>query len=137
MPPPLRALPEQCARAHDTPIGTVLAPPWRSRRPGSPRADPRMLGAAYTGAAGWVTLIRTIFFLCSRSWAIGLALVPLVASASDQDAEQTAAAIVVTATRRPTLIQDEPLRVEAVPAEEIEENLTIQPGNLSSLLREL
>jgi len=86
-----------------------------------------------------VTLIRTIFFLGSRSWAIGLALVPLVTSASDRDAEQeqAAASIVVTATRRPTLIQDEPLRVEAVPAEEIEENLTVQPGNLSSLLREL
>jgi iron complex outermembrane receptor protein len=35
------------------------------------------------------------------------------------------------------LIRDEPLRVEAVPAEEIEENLTVQPGNLSSLLNEL
>src|SRR3984957_14037225 len=45
--------------------------------------------------------------------------------------------IVVTATRKPGLIRDEPLRVEAVPAEEIEENLTVQPGNLSSLLNEL
>jgi outer membrane receptor for ferrienterochelin and colicins len=45
--------------------------------------------------------------------------------------------VVVTATRSPTLIRDEPLRVEAVPAEEIEENLTVQPGNLSSLLHEL
>jgi len=35
------------------------------------------------------------------------------------------------------LIRDEPLRVEAVPAEEIEENLTVHPGNLSSLLNEL
>jgi iron complex outermembrane receptor protein len=35
------------------------------------------------------------------------------------------------------LIRDEPLRVEAVPAEEIEENLTVQPGTLSSLLIEL
>ena len=45
--------------------------------------------------------------------------------------------IVVTATRIPSLIRDEPLRIEAVPAEEIEENLTVQPGNLSSLLNEL
>lgn len=45
--------------------------------------------------------------------------------------------IVVTATRTPSLIRDEPLRIEAVPAEEIEENLTVQPGNLSSLLNEL
>ncbi|HMA00592.1 MAG TPA: Plug domain-containing protein, partial [Steroidobacteraceae bacterium] len=45
--------------------------------------------------------------------------------------------IVVTATRMTGLIRDEPLRVEAVPADEIEENLTVQPGNLSSLLNEL
>lgn len=44
---------------------------------------------------------------------------------------------VITSTRTPALIRDEPLRIEAVPAEEIEENLTIQPGNLSSLLNEL
>jgi outer membrane receptor for ferrienterochelin and colicins len=45
--------------------------------------------------------------------------------------------IVVAATRTPSLIRDEPLRIEAVPTEEIEENLTVQPGNLSSLLNEL
>ncbi|GAC1301855.1 MAG: TonB-dependent receptor [Steroidobacteraceae bacterium] len=45
--------------------------------------------------------------------------------------------IVVIATRTPGLIRDEPLRVEAVPVDEIEENLTVQPGNLSSLLNEL
>ena len=45
--------------------------------------------------------------------------------------------IIVTSTRTPTLIREEPLRVEAVPAEEIEENLTVQPGNLTSLLNEL
>jgi outer membrane receptor for ferrienterochelin and colicins len=55
--------------------------------------------------------------------------------AGEPDTTEDLAQMVVTATRTPTLIQDEPLRVEAVPAEEIEENLTIQPGNLSSLLR--
>jgi outer membrane receptor for ferrienterochelin and colicins len=65
------------------------------------------------------------------------ALAPLHARAADPDADQQLATVVVTATRRPTLVQDEPLRVEAVPAEEIEENLTVQPGNLSSLLKEL
>ncbi len=45
--------------------------------------------------------------------------------------------IVVTATRSDTVIGDQPIRVEAVPEEEIEENLTIQPGNLSTLLNEL
>jgi outer membrane receptor for ferrienterochelin and colicins len=53
------------------------------------------------------------------------------------DDEAKLDAVVVTATRSPGLIRNEPLRVEAVPAEEIEENLTVQPGNLSSLLHEL
>ncbi|MEO7205531.1 MAG: TonB-dependent receptor plug domain-containing protein [Steroidobacteraceae bacterium] len=65
-----------------------------------------------------------------------LALIPLLAWADDED-DSKLDAITVTATRSPTLIRDEPLRVEAVPADEIEENLTVQPGNLSSLLHEL
>jgi iron complex outermembrane receptor protein len=71
------------------------------------------------------------------SWAIWLTLAPLAAGAADPDTDQAPATIVVTATRKPRLIEDEPLRVEAVPAEEIEENLTVQPGNLTSLLNEL
>jgi iron complex outermembrane receptor protein len=59
------------------------------------------------------------------------------ARAAHPDEDQQLAPVIVTATRRPTLVQDEPLRVEAVPAEEIEENLTVQPGNLTSLLNEL
>ena len=54
-----------------------------------------------------------------------------------EDDESALDNIVVTATRTPGLIRDEPLRIEAVPAEEIKENLTVQPGNLSSLLNEL
>jgi outer membrane receptor for ferrienterochelin and colicins len=62
-------------------------------------------------------------------------LLPPCARAGDD--ETALDQIMVTATRTPGLIRDEPLRVEAVPAEEIEENLTVQPGNLSSLLNEL
>jgi outer membrane receptor for ferrienterochelin and colicins len=68
-------------------------------------------------------------------------LLPLIATPAlawaDDDDEIPLDQIVVTATRKPGLIRDEPLRIEAVPAEEIEENLTVQPGNLSSLLNEL
>jgi outer membrane receptor for ferrienterochelin and colicins len=45
--------------------------------------------------------------------------------------------VVVTATRSGTMVEDQAIRVEAVPEEEIEENLTIAPGNLSTLLNEL
>jgi outer membrane receptor for ferrienterochelin and colicins len=64
------------------------------------------------------------------------AALPVQGWAGDDD-EVPLDQIVVTATRAPGLIRDEPLRVEAVPADEIEENLTVQPGNLSSLLNEL
>src|SRR5262245_36900270 len=44
---------------------------------------------------------------------------------------------VVASTRSGTVIEDQPLRVEALPQEEIEENATIAPGNLTALLNEL
>ena len=70
--------------------------------------------------------------------AFGLPHIGISANAErDQDEGTPIATLVVTATRTATLIDDQPLRVEAVPAEEIEENLTVQPGNLSSLLTEL
>jgi iron complex outermembrane receptor protein len=65
-----------------------------------------------------------------------LSVLPACARADD-DAAAALDQIVVTANRTPALIRDEPLRVEAVPTDEIEENLTVQPGNLTSLLNEL
>jgi outer membrane receptor for ferrienterochelin and colicins len=65
-----------------------------------------------------------------------VATVPTLGYADDDD-DVPLDQIIVTATRTPGLIRDEPLRVEAVPADEIEENLTVQPGNLSTLLNEL
>ncbi|HEV8629391.1 MAG TPA: TonB-dependent receptor [Thermoanaerobaculia bacterium] len=47
------------------------------------------------------------------------------------------AVTVVAATRTGTVLEDQPLHVEALPQEEIEENLTIAPGNLTTLLEEL
>jgi iron complex outermembrane receptor protein len=77
--------------------------------------------------------------ISAGAWAsiFGLMLVPPPGTGKDPDADLNLSTIVITATRTPTLVQDEPLHVEAVPAEEIEENLTVQPGNLSSLLAEL
>ncbi|HXI03808.1 MAG TPA: TonB-dependent receptor [Candidatus Saccharimonadales bacterium] len=45
--------------------------------------------------------------------------------------------VVVRATRSGKVIGDQAIRVEALPEEEIEENLTIAPGNLTTLLEEL
>ncbi|HEU5181965.1 MAG TPA: TonB-dependent receptor [Candidatus Polarisedimenticolia bacterium] len=44
---------------------------------------------------------------------------------------------VVSSSRGATLVADEPIRIEAVPQEEIEENQSLAPGNLSTLLTEL
>jgi len=59
------------------------------------------------------------------------------AADSDQDDQNELNQVVVTSTRTPTLVKDEPLHVEAVPTEEIEENLTEAPGNVTSLFQEL
>ncbi len=44
---------------------------------------------------------------------------------------------VLAATRTGTVLEDQPLHVEAVPQEELEENLTIAPGRLTTLFEEL
>lgn len=64
---------------------------------------------------------------------VALAILTSVLS-SVAAAEET---VVVTTARVPSLIGNEPIRIEAVPSEEIEENLTVQPGNISTLLNEL
>jgi len=45
--------------------------------------------------------------------------------------------IVVSATRSGKVLEDQAIRVEALPEEEIEENLTLAPGDLTTLLNEL
>lgn len=60
---------------------------------------------------------------------------PIIVRLHDESLESQV--VVVTATRSGTVIGDQPIRVEVVPEEEIEENLTIQPGNVSTLLNEL
>jgi iron complex outermembrane receptor protein len=58
-------------------------------------------------------------------------------SEPQKDSDEPLDTVVLTSTRVPSLVGDEPLRIESVPTEEIEENLTVRPGNLSSLLNEL
>ena len=58
-------------------------------------------------------------------------------SPRDDDERQDLDSIVVTATRSGQLVRDQPIRVEVVPDAEIEENLTVAPGNLTNLLNEL
>jgi hypothetical protein len=54
-----------------------------------------------------------------------------------QEARLEEEVVVVLATRSGKVVADQPIRVEALPQEEIEENQTIAPGNLTTLLNEL
>jgi iron complex outermembrane receptor protein len=68
---------------------------------------------------------------------LGLLRLPIGAAADTDQDEKELAPVTVTATRTPELVKDEPLHVETVPAEEIAENLTEAPGDLTALFREL
>ncbi|MDB6103419.1 MAG: TonB-dependent receptor [Gammaproteobacteria bacterium] len=73
-----------------------------------------------------------------RSAALAILITTWVTTvAAGKDTAAAEETVVVTTTRVPSLVGDEPLRIEAVPSEEIEENLTVQPGNISTLLNEL
>lgn len=54
----------------------------------------------------------------------------------DEDEEVAVEDIIVQATRSRRRVQDEPIRVEVIPQEEIEEKLLMRPGNISMLLAE-
>ena len=58
-------------------------------------------------------------------------------AAHGEEEEEETEAVVVVATRSEALVRDQPIRVEVLPEEEIAENLTMQPGNLTTLLNEL
>jgi outer membrane receptor for ferrienterochelin and colicins len=61
------------------------------------------------------------------------------AALDDTDAveESDDQTVVVSAARSGQLVRDQAMRVEVVPDAEIEENLTVAPGNLTNLLNEL
>jgi outer membrane receptor for ferrienterochelin and colicins len=82
-------------------------------------------------------MARLVARLAALMLVAAVALVTAPVFAGDEDADGQPHQVVITAARHPALIQDEPLHVEAVPAEEVEENSTVQPGNLSTLLNEL
>ena len=73
----------------------------------------------------------TLLTLACRQVALALAAVDVPPAPDDEDA------VVVTATRAQALMKDEPIHVEAIPAEEIEENLTESPGSISTIFLEL
>lgn len=61
----------------------------------------------------------------------------VAAPASEAEDEGDVESVVVTATRSGQLVRDQPVRVEVVPDVEIEESLSVAPGNLTNLLNEL
>lgn len=53
-----------------------------------------------------------------------------------EDEEKTLEAVMVQATRSGRMVQDEPMRVEVINREEIEEKAIMRPGNIATLLSE-
>ena len=83
-----------------------------------------------------VTVVRVGFAPATVRLSVG-AGAETVAMVQLQEQRLEDTVTVVSSTRSGTMIQDQPIRVEAVPQEEIEENQTIAPGNLTTLLNEL
>ncbi|MEL6540280.1 MAG: TonB-dependent receptor [Pseudomonadota bacterium] len=57
-------------------------------------------------------------------------------SADDLDHSDEGEAIIVQGTRVPRRVQDQPIRVEVLPREEIEEKAIMRPGNIATLVNE-
>lgn len=82
------------------------------------------------------------FRLCSSSsvLVIALACAAWSSAATAQEAEDGAGEeiqeLVVQATRSGRLVQDEPIRVEVINREEIEEKILMTPGNISMIVAE-
>ncbi len=62
---------------------------------------------------------------------------PAWAQSTEDDDDRAVEELWITSTRSVRLLRDEAVHVEALPEEEIEENATVQPGNLTALLSEL
>lgn len=82
------------------------------------------------------TRTSRIFLVLFTGTALALST---LADASEQAEEEKedVQSVVVMATRSSQLVKDQAVRVEVVPDVEIEENLTVAPGNLTNLLNEL
>lgn len=84
-----------------------------------------------------------LIFRCGGAYAVGSVLVfgtvmasPACAQAGADQAEKAETEIVVQATRTGRRVQDEPIRVDVINREEIEEKLLMRPGNIAMLVSE-
>jgi iron complex outermembrane receptor protein len=62
--------------------------------------------------------------------------VPIEPAEQQEDLEEEGEAIIVQGTRSNRRVQDEPIRVEVINREEIEEKITMRPGNIAMILSE-
>ncbi len=65
-----------------------------------------------------------------------LALAAMTVHAADPEDETDIEEITVVATRARQRVRDQPVRVEVVAQEELEESQTVAPGDLTNLLNE-
>jgi outer membrane cobalamin receptor len=72
-----------------------------------------------------------------RLCVLALTLAAADPCAAEPEDDSAIEEITVVATRSRQLVRDQPVRVEVVPQEELEESQTVAPGNLTNLLNEL
>ena len=75
---------------------------------------------------GFLVLCVTLMMSVSDGWAVG----------EDPDSASSRTEIIVTTTRVPRRIADEPTRVEVIDPEELEEKVAMSPGDVAMLLNE-
>lgn len=99
-------------------------------------APKRGIEAAQTGRLE-LTATRNFGHLGALALTIGIAL-PQTVDAQEADEHEAGedTEIVVQATRTGRRVQDEPIRVDVINSEEIEEKLLMRPGNIAMLVSE-
>lgn len=76
--------------------------------------------------------LRNLTFLALLVlWAL-----PLCAQEADEKSESGTETVTVTATRSGKRVEDEPIHVEVIPPEEVEEGTTMSPGGIARMLSE-
>ncbi len=103
---------------------SMVLTPWRSRK---------VSAAMHPGlsATGFILLA------CAQAFGSSVQAQPAPVEAKTAEAEAEEESIIVQGTRLGRRLQDEPLRVEVIAGEEIEEKALMRPGSIAMLVNEI
>ncbi len=87
-------------------------------------------------AAGNSSIESLLLIAVLSSAALGFAYSTTASAQAQQPSESAVPEVIVTSTRQPRRIADEPSRVEVIDQEELEEKVAMSPGDVAMLLNE-